>query len=178
MLSPTTPPAFSAFIPSLHASLHIFPQTEREMETETKTGTGTGTGTATGREIETAMPSQVSCCEFHFRCDILLQNFIFNLCTYYTQLATPLDDRPIRWPTYPAFVFIFSEIVLFLPWQWLRRTEIRKAASVCVQVRVYLSSSAGLTPPLGLLIIITSIMTGFHWAGPRIWTIHVGASCS
>lgn len=63
-----------------------------------------------------------SCCEFHFRCDILLQNFIFNLCTYYTachaQHSTPLLGISLSvyvCPTYLAFVFIFSVIVLFLP---------------------------------------------------------------
>lgn len=31
-------------------------------------------------------------------------------------------------------------------------------------LRGALGFSSGFTPPLGLLIIITSIMTGFHWA--------------
>lgn len=165
-------PRLPAFISSLHASLHIYPQTE--------------TDTAGDRERDIA--SQVSCCEFHFRCDILLQNFIFNLCTYYTQrLPRPPIHPPIRWPTYLAFVFIFSEIVLFLPWQLL---QIRKAASVLrVRVRAGVQRSVSmsvstyhllllqlgfrplaglvLTRPHGwLLIIITGIMTGFHWAWP------------
>lgn len=62
-----------------------------------------------------------SCCEFHFRCDILLQNFIFNLCTYYTACHAPFTVSASRslflcvCSTYLAFVFIFSVIVLFLP---------------------------------------------------------------
>jgi len=112
------------------------------------------------------MASQVSCCEFHFRCDILLQNFIFNLCTYYTQLATPphLAAGPLIWLLFLFLVKLFY----FCDGNCYGQPEIRKAASVRVQVRVYLSSSVGFqarfsTLPRGLLIIITGIMTGFHW---------------
>lgn len=129
---PTTPPNVSGFISSLHASLHIFPQTE------------TGIGIEIARDRDGAMwQAKVSCCEFHFRCDILLQNFIFNLCTYYTQHATP-SHRPNRSAAGPLIWLLFLFLVklfYFCHGNCLGQPEIRKAASVRVQVRVYLSSS-------------------------------------
>lgn len=121
-----------------------------------------------------------SCCEFHFRCDILLQNFIFNLCTYYTachaQHSTPLFGISLSLsvyvcPTYLAFVFIFSVIVLFLPCHGncflslpphsLSRSP-SLPATACVHATYHLwIRSVHSLGRLMLLIIITSIMTGF-----------------
>lgn len=115
-----------------------------------------------------------SCCEFHFRCDILLQNFIFNLCTYYTACHAPFTVSASRslflcvCSTYLAFVFIFSVIVLFLPCHgnscssstplplpFPASAHVSMLLIICGYVRSILHGR------LMLLIIITSIMTGF-----------------
>lgn len=104
-----------------------------------------------------------------------VRHFVTKLYFQFVHILHPAchalsSPQPIRcWPTYLAFVFIFSEIVLFLPWQlpWPARDPQSckcPCPGPCLHLRGALGSSSGFTPPLGLLIIITSIMTGFHWA--------------
>jgi len=95
----------SAFISSLHASLHIFPQTETARA---------------GREIEIerwwdGKPSLM------LRVSFPVRHFVTKLYFQFVHILHTACHAPSsgRWPTYLAFVFIFSEIVLFLRWQLL-----------------------------------------------------------
>lgn len=122
---------------------------------------------------------------------------LFSICAHITQLATPItrtQPSPVQpipvpdpsvlsvWPTYLAFVFIFSVIVLFLPSQFLQPTlasrlpplaPLRSPLAACVHATYHLwwvrsDHSLRSVFRLMLLIIITSIMTGFNWRQQRL----------
>lgn len=91
-----------------------------------------------------------------------------------TAQPCPAPDPSVLsvWPTYLAFVFIFSVIVLFLPSQFLRLPTPTSPPAACAHATYHLwvrsDHSLRSVFRLMLLIIITSIMTGFNWRQQRL----------